>query len=286
MQRLLITAALIASLVGAGAFAYKRWMNSSENAQTLASMKVNSELNINLEIEHDCFLGDLDLILGDLTVTGKMTTPDLLISVEPIVNRGSKFIPVSKRITGADLAAGFRTTLSLGHFESTEHLGVFICRDRLKTGKCNNKAVYNFEQIEQSIRKGGSPRIRKADKVYFFQYLLGQKNGIQFLTEHVESLEQAFQVVNEITSHIVDEKQKEEIRKKSKQLFNALGSYVVVQTPERGTPVLTAKLAKIDHKACQASDTTAVPERVKVQRNKRLPTIFRDMGFDDKKKRR
>src|SRR5690606_8602616 len=114
------------------------------------------------------------------TIAGKLTTPDILISVEPIIRKGSKFKPVTKRITGAELAAGLRTTFPLGSFDTTEHLGVFICRDRKKSNTCSDKAIYSFEQIDRSIRKSGSQRVRSADKVYFFQYLLAKQNKITF----------------------------------------------------------------------------------------------------------
>ena len=279
-QTIVILIALVIAILGS-VFGYRYWTGKNEKTAAMDKIELGTHLALSFEVEQECQFGDLDVILADLTLSGKLTTDDLLVTVEPIVSAGSSFQRVTQRLTGAQIAAGLRMELPVQAIKSTEHLGVFLCRDRKRTGRCNDKSIYDYGQLERSLQKGGSPKVRADDKIYFFQYLLAEPGAISFLTENVTSLEQAFKKVDEATSTVSDGKRQAALRKQAKNLFDALGSYVVIKKPERKKIFLEARLSKMNKIACGNDRPAVVPERIRVNRSNVSP-VFKNMGFGDR----
>ncbi len=258
-------------------FFYKKELGISEKKE-IDTIKVGSSLDVAIEIERECRFGDFDIMLADLNMSGPMGN-DLLLSVEPIVPTKSEFKPVYVKLSVPDIEFGYKKTFALSLPKQREHLGVFLCRDRDKKGKCNSKEIFDYGQIEESLQNEGSLKIRKADKIYFFQYLYAENDELHFLTDNVESLKEAFAAVDRITSTVANASLREEIKKKAKKLFDALGSYVVTKKPEKNKLTLQVMLAKMDKTKCSDLKPSA-PEKVRIHRGKSVPNVFKDMGFD------
>src|SRR5690606_2469987 len=209
-----------------------------------------------------------------------VTADDLLLTVEPIVGSSKEFPVVSKRLTPLEIEFGYKIDFKLPKITSPQHLGVFLCRDRARTGSCAKKAVYDYGQIQDSLGKGGSPRIRRSDKIYFFQYLYGVRGELRFITSAVTTLKDAYAKVDEATSSVRNEKERKALRKRARRLYDSLGSYVVAKQEELGEMMLEMTLAKNDQKACQADVPSKVKRYIKVDRKQKPSSVFQNMGFD------
>lgn len=275
-MKIFFTLFLVVITASAAAFFFYK-KDPGKSVKTIDSIEIGSTLDVEVGIERECRFGDLDIILADLQMSGPKGK-NMLLSVEPIVSTGSKFKPLSVSLSAEDIEFGYKKTFELTLSGQKEHLGVFLCRDREKTGRCNKKAIFDYGKIEESLQKQGSQKVRNSDKIYFFQYLVVENKQLQFLTENIETLQKAFEAVDKITADISDDKIKNDVRKKSKNLFDSLGSYVVTKKPGKNKLYLQALLAKMDRTKC-TEQKPKTPEKVRIFKGKPVSPIFKDMGF-------
>ncbi len=126
--------------------------------------------------EGRCMEGDLDIIRHEMkdSPEGK-----LLITLEPVRpgDAGVDTIaPQAQEIALSGLQAGTAFSFPLSPSASTQHLGLFICKDTQGKNRCAGKQV-----VDLAGRSGlGQPAAGgdKADKIYFFEYFMLQDNGI------------------------------------------------------------------------------------------------------------
>ncbi len=277
-MRILAAISVVIILALAGSYLYKVVRNKREkSAVKIDKIELDGTLNISVVVERECQLGDFDIMAADLALNGKASDPDLLISLEPIVAGDSP--GVSTRVSLDQLERGYAIKLPLPKLEEPRHLGVFICRDRQKTGTCANKALFNFGEIQASVNHGGDQNVRKNDKVFFYQHIYVKDRAAYFLTDAVESLEDAYKRIDMVTADTKDETERTQIRSRSKALYNALGSYVVTKRdPSRGQLFLEARLSKRDEQLCR-QPSIKPPQRSKINRRAPVPSVFRKLDF-------
>ncbi len=245
--------AFIVGLVGilAAVFYYQK-NDKPKGKSDFDSIEVSNTLEVQVKAIRECQTGDLDLILSDLEFPrNKRVRKNLLLTLETIVPGSKTFKPVVKRMSAKELEFGTSHTFKVGKRTRVEHLGVFLCKDNKKSGSCARKRIANYQNIQRNLLAGGNLKRRDDDKPYFFQHLMLKKKELVFLTDNVKSLKEAKKRIDQITLKTVpNKKERKRIRKRSKHLLSALGSFVTTKEPVNGNQVLQVTLSKFSQKKC------------------------------------
>ena len=131
-----------------------------------------------------CAHGDFDIIRTEMRYSPPGTK--LLISIEPL-GRNSTYKAVSETITPEEIESGKTVTFNVPTTQEAEHLGLYICKDSHGGSRCSSKQVIDLGPLMSTYTKlkdGESPPT-PSDKVYFFQYLLLEKNAVTWFKNEV-----------------------------------------------------------------------------------------------------
>lgn len=114
-----------------------------------------------------CNYGDLDAIALD---ANRASPAPLLLTLEPLP--GSLGVSQSKEVTLADLEKGFTHDFVV-ESGSGHQLGLYLCLDQGRTGRCGGKRIQPINEIfaDYAVAPERLRGTRPPDRVYYFQFL-------------------------------------------------------------------------------------------------------------------
>jgi len=267
--------------ISAGGYYYYSHFYKKSSDEKVTVFEIGNYLNIKIDTERECQFGDFDIMGADIALTGKETDRDILLTVEPVLNRSKQAPIVSQRLTLDEVKLGMQKSYPIANTSKEQHLGIFLCKDQLKRGTCAPKPVFDYQQLQNSILNKGNQKILKSDKIFFFQYLYINQQRAQFLSENINSLEEAKQKIITFTEHI-DSPFRDNLRTRINRLYDSLGSYVVIKKPTEKKLYMEIVLGMMDESLCESSAPVKVKKKTKIYRNAAPKKVFRDMGFGGK----
>ena len=121
-----------------------------------------------------CHVGDLNAIFHDFRQT---TANRVLITLEPL---DGKRKALGAQVSLENLKLGFEKVFTLPASGTSDIMGIFICSDAKRTGRCAGKRPLD---INGSFLAPGKKRPAYADKIYIFNLALITDKTIRFITE-------------------------------------------------------------------------------------------------------
>jgi hypothetical protein len=106
---------------------------------------------------------------------GSMAT--VLLTIEPIDPAYTSFSPVVYEISEESFFQGAPLMLSLPATTEALELGLFICSDTKKEGRCNTKQAFRAQPADLE----GKTQSYAGDRLYFFSYLILADNALYTL---------------------------------------------------------------------------------------------------------
>lgn len=130
-------------------------------------------LDFTISIPRRCPIGDADAIKLDLDASPEKR---ILISVEPLDPADTSFKPQVEVVGPELLQTGRSVLFKVPLRERSIAMGVFVCKDSQKKGRCLGKPFEDLNAIFSEYSKaGGVLKNPPPDRTYFFQFLSIQK---------------------------------------------------------------------------------------------------------------
>ncbi len=142
-----------------------------------------------------CYRGDLDAIRLDLFNSRDKT---LLLSVESLAGNKSPVTPMVYELNSDGNLDGFQAQFPLG--SQVGEFGVFLCKDATHTHRCAGKKVEDIGAIlvDYNHQGGHSWKESPPDRIYFFQNLIVQNNGVVSVFNDNRISEETFNRLGEL----------------------------------------------------------------------------------------
>lgn len=128
-----------------------------------------------LEKTLSCDPGDYEAITESLKQSAEKS---LLLSLESISVEDT-FEPVTMQINESEFVHGFSRTVDVPATLGPRQLGLFLCKDSEKVGRCAHKPVVGInELLRENLKQGREGRGAEApDRIYYFQYVYVDADG-------------------------------------------------------------------------------------------------------------
>lgn len=162
-------------------FPAKAHLNGVPLLRPVEVLKLDPSRNLSVQIsaKKSCFIGDLDLILAEMS-WGKFT--DLLVTLEPIDDTTAKgssvILPIERLKDQKEIVE-----LKVPNVSAPTPMGLFICKDVAHTGSCRNKEVVSPGTLAARYDPQAEPAKLNLDKdfpdkVYYFAHLVVEPNSV------------------------------------------------------------------------------------------------------------
>ena len=159
---------------------------------SLKQSSLHRVLSISLEPDVGCHLGETDAIEMDQALS---PGDKILLSVESLTNNES-FTPQVRRVSLVELQRGLQLELKLPDVPDYAHLGLFLCKDSKGRHSCLGKAAIDPADIViANIRGAAGNTFVPPDRIYFFAYLLLDKNGNLTIPSQSQWQDEPFQAM-------------------------------------------------------------------------------------------
>ena len=158
--------------------------NLSNNIRNIKAKFDSNGTRIPLKLNSTrrCQIGDLDIIQKDLINLKSKNSGNLILSLEPISEDDNSFSPVFRSININEFVLGFEMFMQIKLYHAPANVGVFICNDISKSGRCRSKEKVNISEFGKKFIPGSieSKKEFPEEKIYYFAHLIVDTDGIQF----------------------------------------------------------------------------------------------------------
>jgi len=146
-------------------------------------LPAGSPLPLRIKSTPRCMFGDFDLIAADM---GGGKQGSLILTVERLDEPAAPPLAMAS-LYGPGLGAailsrdGYGLELPPAAASAPQLLGIYICRDAARTGRCGDKPLVPFGQaLDAHSSKNPAAQVKVADKVYFFSFIIASGGKIHF----------------------------------------------------------------------------------------------------------
>lgn len=137
------------------------------------------EIVVRLDARKVCAAGDFDAIKAELE---KRPQTRVLLTVEPPSAGEAIPAPIVRTMSLQELTNGGDFRFALPPSARRASLGIFLCSDGDKIGRCAGKVNVDINKIFTATLQKDWGVAPIADKIYFFQYLLLRDGTLETLT--------------------------------------------------------------------------------------------------------
>lgn len=157
-------------------------------------------LTVSVNLSRECYLGDMEAIILE---SGWSRDSNVRISIESLVPNDT-FVATSL-VSITKLQTSLATfSFTLPKIQQSTPMGLFICKDTARTGRCSDKSVEKFDELFARYNplkhpEQLNPKSDIKDKSYFFGHLVAYNDSIAVTSG--EFTEETAKVIDQDLSH-------------------------------------------------------------------------------------
>ncbi len=229
---------------------------ATKAARIAQGMKGRVDLIVKIEVPTQCEMGDVDIMRYD-QYFDKNPVRRLILSLEAVSPEDADFKPIVLELPKLELLNGLKTTMNVPLGEKPRQLGLFVCKDSAREGKCLGKRSIPLAKMYKFYSKKVSTTDRdnfaRNDKIFYFQYLLATNSKIEILGADPQGASQSAKDEHyaNLSKLVLSTGQSEESLKKTIQSVRNMTERANSQPVEMDGNKVRVKLPIHDRRACK-----------------------------------